>query len=269
MDKSDLYAPIGVIDSGTGGTTTWAEIVRRMPHEDIIYWADSAHCPYGERDRAEIIDLVVQGVEYLLAQGAKIIVLACNTATLAAITHLREKWPEIPFVGSEPAVKPAAQKSKSGVIGVLATRYTTESESFQKIRNLHANQVRVIATAGEGLVKSIEEGKEEAPETEAMLRQYIEPMLEAGADQLVLGCTHYPFLTPVIQKIVAGKTIEIINPAYAIVRRTEDVLREKGLLNDSQNRGNYRFISTAGEQEAKRLQERAQKYIQTTYGIEI
>lgn len=264
--KPDNRSPIGIIDSGMGGISIWTEIVRTMPHETIVYWADSANCPYGGKSREEITALVSTGVETLVEKGVKIIVVACNTATTAAIDYLRHRWPEIPFIGLEPAIKPAARATRTGVVGVLATQYTVRSEMFRRAAEKYADAVRVIATAGEGLVELVEEEREESAQAEALLRKYIEPMLEAGADRLVLACTHYPLLTNAIRSIIAEQDMEIINPAPAIARHTREVLHELNLLTDDPQMGSHLFRSTAGEDGARKLQERAEKYIFTNRG---
>lgn len=254
------HSPIGIIDSGMGGISIWTEIVRTMPHEDVVYWADTANCPYGGRSREEIVSLVRAGVETLVREGVKIIVIACNTATTAAITTLREQWPDLPFVGLEPAVKPAARSTRSGVIGVLGTAYTVNSEMFKRTAEKYASDVRIIATAGHGLVERVEQGLENTPETETLLRSYIEPMLAAGADRLVLACTHYPLLTDVIRTIIGNREMEIINPAPAIARHTLELLRERDLLTEHSVPGSYRFLGSGTEEDISLLKARAERY---------
>lgn len=253
-------SPIGIIDSGMGGITIWTEIVRTMPQEEVIYWADSANCPYGGKSRQEIGSLVRAGVERLVREGVKLIVIACNTATTAAIGDLRERWPGLPFVGLEPAVKPAALSTQSGVIGVLGTAYTINSDMFHRTAEKYASGVRIIATAGNGLVEQVEKGLEDAPETETLLRAYIEPMLAEGADKLVLACTHYPLLTAAIRRIIGSREMEIINPAPAIARHTHELLRERNLLTDSTESVNHRFIGSGNQEDIERLKARAEQY---------
>lgn len=253
-------SPIGIIDSGMGGISIWTEIVRTMPREDVVYWADSANCPYGGRNREEIVSLVRAGVETLVREGVKIIVIACNTATTAAIDTLRHDWPEMTFVGLEPAVKPAARSTRSGVIGVLGTAYTVNSEMFRRTAERYASGVRIIATAGNGLVEQVENGRENTPETEALLRKYIEPMLKARADRLVLACTHYPLLTEAIRKIVGNREMEIIDPAPAIARHTLELLRERDLLTDHTAQGRHHFLSSGTEDDISLLKARAERY---------
>lgn len=260
--KPDPRSPIGIIDSGMGGISIWTEIVRTMPSEEVVYWADSAHCPYGGRNREEIAALVGKGVETLVAKDVKIIVIACNTATTAAIDTLRQEWPEMTFVGLEPAIKPAARATRSGVVGVLGTAYTVTSDMFRKTAEKYANGVRVIPVAGNGLVEQVENGLEDTPETLALLKKYIEPLLVEGADQLVLACTHFPLLTPQIRQIIGKRDIQIIDPAPAIARHTRELLETHHLLTDlTDKKGIHSFISTGGETVARKLRERAETYM--------
>ncbi|WP_304708226.1 glutamate racemase [uncultured Rikenella sp.] len=260
----DFRSPIGIIDSGMGGISIRTALVRAMPHEETIYWADTAHCPYGGKARKEIVQLVRAGVETLLTEGVKIIVVACNTATTAAIATLREEWPEMPFVGLEPAVKPAAETTRSGIIGVLGTEFTVRSEMFRTTARRYASGVRVIPVAGNGLVEAVEQGLEEAPETERLLRGYIEPLLAAGADRLVLACTHFPLLAPQIERIINGRDMRLIDPAEAIARHTKEILATSGLLYEpdgaTTEAPTHHFISTGGTEAAERLQLRAEQY---------
>lgn len=256
-------APIGILDSGMGGISIWAELVRTLPHEEIVYWADTAHCPYGGRSKEEITQLVTVGVETLLEADAKIIVIACNTATTAAIATLRAEWPEVPFIGLEPAIKPAARATRTGVVGVLGTAYTVQSEMFRHTTEQYAQGVRVIATAGNGLVEQVENDREESPETETLLQRYIEPMLAAEADQLVLACTHFPLLVPAIRRIIGHRPMQIINPAPAIARHTQEVLAERGMLATRETPGNSLFLSSGTELDSQRLAQKAAHYLET------
>lgn len=258
---TDRHSPIGILDSGMGGISVWAEVVRQLPRESVVYWADSAHCPYGGRTREEIVRLVRAGVETLVGEGVKLIVVACNTATTAAIATLRREWAELPFVGQEPAVKPAARETCSGVIGVLGTAYTVSSEMFRNTAERYAAEVRVIATAGNGLVELVESGRENSPEAERLLRSYIDPMLNAGADQLVLACTHFPLLREAIRRVVGDRTMTIVDPAPAIARHTTEVLRERGLLTDRTEPGQRRFLSSGTAADIEHLKNRAERYL--------
>ncbi len=217
----------GVFDSGAGGLSVWKELVAAAPEEQYFYISDSANCPYGPKPADFVIGRAEAISEYLISRGAEIIVVACNTATAAAIDVLRKRY-DIPFVGMEPAVKPAAIETKSGVIGVLATKgtfngrlYINTSEKFARSRD-----VRIIETVGDGLVELVEEGKTDTPEAEALVRRYVEPMVSAGADHIVLGCTHYPFLSGLISK-VAGDGVKIVNPAPAVAAHAIEVLNRQ------------------------------------------
>lgn len=218
------------------------EIARLLPGEDILYFADTVHCPYGARPLAEIQRLARGIVEFLIWQGAKIIVVACNTASAAALHYLRGQF-DLPIVGMEPAVKPAAQNTKTGVIAVLATPATFQGELFASLLDRFAQGVKVINQVCPGLVEQVEAGKLDRADTQAMLRRCLDPVLAEGADQLVLGCTHYPFLVPTIQRIV-GDGVQIIDPSPAVARRTQQVLEEKGMLNPRGEGGRYSFYTT-------------------------
>lgn len=219
--------PIGIFDSGIGGLSVWKEIKELLPNESLIYLADSANCPYGPRSKEEIIKLSVKNTEFLLDKGAKLIVVACNTATAAAIDHLRANY-EIPFVGMEPAVKPAAMNSETGNIGVLATAGTFDGRLYKETSKKFASGVNVFTQVGHGLVKLVESGKFETEEAFQLVKKYIDPMLEQNADHIVLGCTHYPFLSPIIEKIIKGKAA-IVDPAPAVAKQTWSLLHEFGI----------------------------------------
>ena len=243
---------IGIFDSGAGGLSVWKELITIMPSEDYYYISDAEYCPYGPKCK-EIVEKRAETISsYLINKGAEIIVVACNTATAAAISHLRQTF-DTPFIGMEPAVKPAAQQTKSGVIGVLATQGTFKGELYHSTSEKYAKnkQVKIIEKVGEGLVELVEQGKTQTPEAEALVRKYVEPMIEEGADCVVLGCTHYPFLTPVIEKVAANR-LKIINPAPAVAKRAKEVLakvREKNggptKRSDLFKEGN--IIATTGE----------------------
>ncbi len=224
-------SPIGIFDSGVGGTSIWKEIHQLLPWEHTIYLADSANAPYGERPPGEIVQLSIKNTEKLLQMGAKIIVVACNTATTNAIQKLRSSY-NIPFIGIEPAIKPAALQTKSGCIGILATKGTLSSALFARTSDLYSKDIRVIEVVGKGLVQEIEKGKKDTVEVENMLRDLLEPMLNAGIDHLVLGCSHYPYLIPVLQKILP-KHVEIIDSGRAVARQTKVVLQSLNLLAES------------------------------------
>jgi len=236
--------PIGIFDSGLGGLSVWKEIRQVLPHESMLYYADSANCPYGTRSTNEIIDFCEHIVKNLLNKGAKAIVVACNTATAAAITHLRVHY-EVPFIGMEPAIKPAAHNTKTGNIGVLATQSTLKGDKFQDTRQRFASHVQVFTQIGYGLVEAVENQTMHSPETVHLLEQYLGYMVANKVDQIVLGCTHYPFLLPQMQSIIDGK-VTFINPAIAVARHTQHILQQHGLLNDSQETPIYTF-ETSGD----------------------
>jgi len=226
MEKS--AQPIGIFDSGIGGTSIWREIHRLLPNEDTLYLADSKNAPYGQRPKEEIIELSRKNTEYLLEQGAKIIVVACNTATTNAINELRSLY-NIPFIGIEPAIKPAAINTKTGAIGILATKGTLSSALFNKAV-LGLKDVKVIEQVGYNLVTLIEEGHIDSDEMLEILLQYLKPMVQANIDYLVLGCSHYPYLIPQIKKILP-ENVTIIDSGEAVARQTQAVLQQNGLLN--------------------------------------
>ncbi len=217
---------IGVFDSGVGGLSVWREIVKVLPGHNYIYVSDNGYCPYGPRPQEYIIDRARKISQFLINKGAQMIVVACNTATAAAIKTLREEF-DIPFVGMEPAVKPAALHSKSGVIGVLATRGTFKGELYLRTLHKFASNTQVIEQIGDGLVELVEQGKVHTSEADALVAKYLNPMIEAGADHVVLGCTHYPFLIDAINKVSKGSLI-VVNPAPAIANRVEWLLEEAG-----------------------------------------
>ena len=216
---------IGIFDSGVGGLSVLREIRAQMPSARLIYFGDTAHVPYGPRSMAQICEFSETITRFLLAKGAKVIVIACHTASAAALKYLRERFPDVPFVGMEPAVKPAAEITQSKTIGVLATQVTFQGELFASVVSRFADtqNVRVLTQVCAGLVQQIEAGELDTPKTEAMLRGWVEPILAQGADALVLGCTHYPFIAPLLQKICAGRAMRIIDPAPAVARQASRV----------------------------------------------
>ena len=216
--------PIGVFDSGIGGTSIWSAIHDLLPNEKTIYLADSKNAPYGQRTKEEIVALSKKNVDFLLEQNCKLIVVACNTATTNAIRELRADY-DIPFIGIEPAIKPAANNSKTQVIGILATKGTLNSELFNKTAEMFQN-TKIIEQVGYGLVQLIEDGNLNSPEMTQLLESYLQPMIEANIDYLVLGCSHYPYLIPQIKKILP-EHIQIIDSGEAVARQTQNILREK------------------------------------------
>ncbi|TVZ52360.1 glutamate racemase [Dokdonia sp. Hel_I_53] len=219
---------IGVFDSGVGGTSIWQEIVTQLPFENTIYLADSKYAPYGTRSSDEIISLSIKNTERLIDLGSKIIVVACNTATTNAIDYLRTHY-DIPFIGIEPAIKPAALQSITKSIGILATKGTLNSNLFHSTMDKYAQDVNVLEVIGEGLVPLIEANQLESEELKTLLTSYVELMLDAGIDHLVLGCSHYPFLIPQLKKILPTH-VKIIDSGLAVAKQTETVLSLNGNL---------------------------------------
>ena len=220
-------AKIGIFDSGAGGLSVFREILKVLPAEQYIYYSDSANCPYGEKTVEFIIDRCRQITEFLLSKGAEIIVVACNTATAAAIKTLREEYP-VRFIGMEPAIKPAAQITQSGTVGVLATTGTLRSEKYLRHKEKYASHIQIVEHVGDGFVELVENGITSGPEVEAVVSRSLKPLLDAGADTIVLGCTHYPFLSDVIIGL-AGPEIRLIDPAPAIAKRLIEVMDEEGI----------------------------------------
>ena len=240
--------PIGIFDSGAGGLSVWREIVRELPHEDTIYVADQVHMPYGPRTEEELRRFCTAISRYLIGQGCKAIVVACNTASAAALKHLRETFPSVPSIGMEPAVKPAAGATRSGVVGVMATPATFQGRLFQATVGRHASSIKLINQVCSGLAEQVERGELSTAATEAMLRRYLEPMLAGGADTVVLACTHYPFVIELIRQIV-GPHVQVIDPAPAIARHVRRTLEEHALLSASTATGVHRFFSTGKAEE--------------------
>lgn len=226
---ADRSAPVGVMDSGVGGLSVLAEIQRLLPNESLLYVADSGHVPYGEKSPEYIRQRLRHIAEFFQQQGAKAMVLACNTATVAAVADLRERYPQWPLVGMEPAVKPAAAATRSGVVGVLATTGTLQSAKFAALLDRFASDVRVITQPCPGLVERIEAGDLASAHLRQLLAGYVQPLLGAGCDTLILGCTHYPFLRPLLAEMVPAD-VAIIDTGAAVARQLQRLLAERGLL---------------------------------------
>ena len=252
-----MVAPIGIFDSGLGGISVWQALHDALPNESLIYLGDGARCPYGTRSRQEVRDFTFEAVERLLTEGCKMIVVACNTATAVAIKEVRESYPNIPFVGLEPAVKPAALTTKSGVIGVLATKRSLEGDHFRRAEEKYGSEVKILKGVGEGFVEAVENNLEHTTETEDLVRRVVEPLVAQGVDKLVLGCTHYPFLRSVIER-VAGDGVEIIDSSEAVARRVANLLDENGIRAE-QPKAEYRFLTFADEAYAAKLRDKAFK----------
>lgn len=243
--------PIGIFDSGVGGTSIWKEIQKLLPNENTIYLADSKNAPYGEKSKEQILQLSLKNTELLLEKGCKIIVIACNTATTNAIEYLRSNF-SVPIIGIEPAIKPAALQSKSKSVGILATKGTLSSSLFHNTSENHASGIEIIEQEGKGLVQLIEDGKVNSNETKVLLRIFLKPMLEKGIDYLVLGCTHYPYLIPILKEMLPA-TVQIIDSGEAVARQTKAVLEKTDLFNTSGKIGIYQFYSNSDTSALKSL----------------
>ncbi len=239
-------SPIGILDSGAGGLSVLRHIHTLLPAESLLYAADSAHLPYGDKTPAFIRERVNAVAAMLVEQGAKALVVACNTATAAAVESLRERY-TIPVVGMEPAIKPAVLGSRSGVVGILATAAMVGSNRMKELVQRYAGEREVIIQPCPGLVEQVERHALETPDTAHLLQQYLAPILEKGADTLVLGCTHYPFLRPTIERL-AGPKVSVIDTGEAIARRLKSLLQESNLLNPASGNGQLRFFSTAASE---------------------
>lgn len=238
-----MKAPIGIFDSGIGGLSLLPAVKDLLPKENICYVADNAFAPYGNKSTAEVLDRSRKICSHLLEKKAKIIVVACNTITTQVIQQLRKEFP-VHFVGIEPAIKPAAKKSPTGKIGVLATEGTLKSESYNANVKKYVQEAHLIEKAGVGLVAHIEEGDTESETLKKLLTDYLQPMLEADIDTLVLGCTHYPFLQPLL-KTLLPKEVTIIDNSKAVATQIERILKANDQLNSSSDLGEYRFYSTS------------------------
>lgn len=232
-------SPIGIFDSGVGGTSIWKEIAKMLPNENTIYLSDSKNAPYGEKSVDSIIALAKKNTDFLIDQGCKLIVVACNTATTNTISYLREHY-TIPFIGIEPAIKPASLHTKTNIIGILATKGTLSSALFEKTSSSIRALNDIKEVIGTGLVELIESGKITSTEMHLLLEKYLHPLLKANIDVLVLGCTHYPYLIPQIKKIV-GDNVQIIDSGEAVARQTKAILAKHNLLNNSDDIAQHQF----------------------------
>jgi glutamate racemase len=241
-------APIGIFDSGLGGLSVWRAVKEALPAESLIYFGDGLNCPYGGRTREEIIALTTAALEWLVGQGVKMAVVACNTATAAAIDTVRARFADIPIVGMLPAVKPAAAATKTGVMAVLATDSSVHGDVLRRYIDQFARGVEVIPAVGEGFVELVEQGREGSPEALEAVREVVEPLIARGADTLVLGCTHYPFLAETIREVIGGREVEIVDPSEAIARRVVQLLDEHGLAAEKGHKAEYTFHTFGGEE---------------------
>jgi len=234
---------IGIFDSGVGGLSVWKELIKVLPNENMIYYADSGNCPYGAKSQQDIISLSKNIVDFFISKNVKLVVVACNTATAAAIEYLRSNY-DIPFIGMEPAIKPAAKNTENGIVGVLATEGTFGGRLFLETSEKWASNVKIEILVGKGFVELVEDADFDSKKCNNTIKRVIEPLLEKNIDQLVLACTHYPFLCDSIKKITKNNNIEIINPAPAVARHTFNILKEKSILNKNQKQAHYQFFSS-------------------------
>ena len=234
---------IGVFDSGVGGLSVLRAIRQFIPGADLLYLADQAHVPYGTRSKSQIQAFSIAITDFLLSQGAGLIVVACNTASAAALHDLRSKFPDVPFVGMEPAVKPAAEMTHTGTVGVLATPTTFEGGMYASLVERFARDVRLLHSTCPGLVEQIEDGDLDTQRTREILEDALEPILSAGADTIVMGCTHYPFVIPSIEAI-SGPGVRVIDPAPAVARQTQRLILEYELENPATSQGQVQLMTS-------------------------
>ncbi|MFT7072066.1 glutamate racemase [Patiriisocius sp. Uisw_017] len=237
--------PIGIFDSGVGGTSIWKEINQLLPLENTIYLADSINAPYGNKTSEEIISLSKKNTELLIQKGCKIIVVACNTATTNAISLLRSTY-DIPIIGIEPAIKPAALNSSTKCVGILATKGTLSSDLFHKTSQAFAKDIKIIEVIGEGLVPLIEDGAIHSDDMRSLLKIYTAEMIREDIDYLVLGCSHYPYIIPELQKILPSN-VKIIDSGLAVAKQTKNVLETLNLLNSSEEKPTLDFYVNANK----------------------
>lgn len=252
MKTISADSPIGIYDSGVGGLTVWRAVRELLPAENLIYFADQAKVPYGRRPLDEVRELAVAACGFLMGQGCKLVVIACNTASAAALKYVRELWPDFPFVGMEPAVKPAAEQTLSGKVGVLATSSTFHGPLYASVVERFAHDVQLYQATCPGLVQQIENGSLDAPETRQILEAAVLPMLEEGVDTLVMGCTHFPFVIPLIRQI-AGDAVRVIDPAPAVARQVRRVLESRDLLFEGEGEGKSLFYTSGAPKKLEAL----------------
>lgn len=244
--------PIGVFDSGVGGLSVLRAMRALLPAENVIFFGDQGHVPYGPRPLEQVRAFSEGITRFLLDEGAKLIVVACNTASAAALTYLRQTFPDVKFVGMEPAVKPAAETTRTGVVGVLATPATFQGALYASVVERFANGVQLMQDTCPGLVQQIEQGNLDGKETRAILESALRPMLDRGIDTVVLGCTHYPFVIPLIERIV-GESVRVIDPAPSVARQVERLLEAGGTRNLSTSRGRVQVYTSGAAGEVQSL----------------
>ena len=245
LNKKEM--PIGFLDSGLGGLSVLREAIKIMPNENYIYFGDSKNAPYGTKTKKEIRDLTFKTVEFLLEKGAKGIVVACNTATSAAVAELRVVYPDIPLVGIEPAIKPAVELNKKGNILMMATPMTVKQDKFKYLLNRYKDEADIVPIPCEGLMEFVENGKFEGEELEAYLREKLAGYDSSNTSSIVLGCTHYPFVSEEIKNVI-GNDVDIIDGGLGTAREIKRRLEEKGLLNDSHEKGKIEVYNSSDEE---------------------
>jgi len=251
MENSSASS-IGIFDSGVGGLSVLRAIRTQMPEESVIYFGDQGHIPYGSRSMEQIRKFSEAIAKFLLEQNVKLIVVACNTASAAALKNLREKFSDTPFVGMEPAVKPAAEHTQTGKVGVLATPATFQGALYASVVERFANGVELLQSTCPGLVQEVERGNLNGEEPRRILNDALIPMLEKNIDTVVLGCTHYPFMIPLIQQIV-GENVRVIDPAPAVAKQVRRVLEAKGLKKESDGRGEVKLYTSGDPEQLRSL----------------
>ena len=245
-------SPIGIFDSGVGGISVLRAIREQMPEESVIYFGDQGHIPYGPCPMEQIRNFSEAITNFLLEHNAKIVVVACNTASAAALKYLRERFPSVQFVGMEPAIKPAAEHTQTGKVGVLATPATFQGALYASVVERFANGAELFQDTCPGLVQQIEQGNLNGEGTRRILEDTLLPMLEKNIDTVVLGCTHYPFVIPLIQQI-AGNNVRVIDPAPAVAKQTRRLLEERGMKNQSELKGDIKFYTSGNPEALKSL----------------
>jgi len=252
--SSHATSPIGIFDSGVGGLSVLRAIRAQMPEESVIYFGDQGHIPYGPRPMEQIRNFCEAITEFLLEKNAKIIVVACNTASAAALKYLRDKFPDVQFVGMEPAVKPAAEQTSTGKVGVLATPATFQGALYASVVERFANGVELFQNTCNGLVQEIERGNLDGDETRRILEHALSPMLEKNIDTVVLGCTHYPFVIPLIERIVGdAKRVRVIDPAPAVAKQVKRLLEAGGMKSPVSARGEVKFYTSGNSESLKSI----------------
>lgn len=249
--------PIGVYDSGFGGLSVWRELHRALPRESLIYLGDGKNCPYGNKTEEQIRELAERAVGDLVERGCKMVVVACNTATAAAIEYLRDRFSHLPIVGLEPAVKPACAMTRSKVVGVIATERSLAGRKFLSTLERYGEGVEVLKVVGEGFVEAVEADAEQESRTEELVRRVVEPIIKRGADVIVLGCTHYPFLGDVIRRVVGDREVAVIDSGEAVEKRVESLLDKFSLRCAEDNVPRLEFLSYADEEYRARLEHKA------------